>query len=246
MDWPRRKGLTPLATLPHHPIIVALDVENSAQALDLIDKLGDSVDFYKVGMELFAAEGTSIVREILGRQKKVFLDLKFHDIPETVKRAVARAAELGVHLLTVHAHRQVMEAAVAGKAGSDLKVLGVTVLTSIGENDLADMGYPNGTTIAGLVQQRVGLGMDAGVDGFVCSPLEVGSVRQQTGSSKILVTPGVRSAGKDQGDQKRVATPQQAMADGASYLVIGRQITRSANPKIEAEAIQREISQPMG
>lgn len=193
-------------------------------------------------MELYAAEGTSIVRAVLARQKKVFLDLKFHDIPETVKRAVARAADLGVHLLTVHAYPQVMAAAVAGKADSPLQLLGVTVLTSIGEEDLRDLGYPEGTTVRDLVRQRVRQGIATGIDGFVCSPLEVRAVRSLTGPEKVLVTPGVRSAGKDAGDQKRVATPAQALSDGATYLVVGRQITRSQQPRAEAEAITTEIS----
>ena len=192
-------------------------------------------------MELFTAEGTAIIKDVLSQGKKVFLDLKFHDIPETVKRAVSRAADLGVHLLTVHAHRQVMEAAVAGNAGGTLKLLGVTVLTSVGQSDLADEGYAPGTLIVDLVRRRVAMGIDVGIDGFVCSPLEVSGVRRITGPGKILVTPGVRSAGADRGDQKRVATPAQAMADGASYLVVGRQITRAQDPKAEAESIGCEI-----
>ncbi|MBZ2183989.1 MAG: orotidine-5'-phosphate decarboxylase [Bryobacter sp.] len=231
-----------MGTLSHNPIIVALDVESSGQALHLIDQLGDTVDFYKIGLELFAAEGTSIVHAVLARRKKVFLDLKFHDIPETVRRAVSRAASLGVHLLTVHAYPQVMAAAVAGKAGSPLQILGVTVLTSLGEEDLRDLGYSEETTVGDLVRQRVRQGIAAGIDGFVCSPLEARAVRSLTGPDKILVTPGVRSPGKDSGDQKRIATPAQALADGASYLVIGRQITRALDPQAEARALLSEIS----
>ena len=231
-----------MGTLNFNPIIVALDVETGAQALHLVDQLETSVDFYKVGLELYAAEGTAIVKELLARNKRVFLDLKFHDIPETVKRAVSRAADLGVHLLTVHAYPQVMAAAVAGKADSPLQLLGVTVLTSIGESDLPDLGYPADTTIGELVRQRVKQGIAAGIDGFVCSPLEAGAVRNLSGPGKILVTPGVRSVGKDAGDQKRIATPAQAIADGATYLVIGRQITRAVAPKAEALAILSEIS----
>ncbi len=217
-------------------------METGARALHLVDQLETSVDFYKVGLELYAAEGTAIVKELLARNKRVFLDLKFHDIPETVKRAVSRAADLGVHLLTVHAYPQVMAAAVAGKADSSLQILGVTVLTSIGESDLPDLGYPVGTTIGELVRQRVKQGIAVGIDGFVCSPLEASAVRNLTGPGKILVTPGVRSPGKDSGDQKRIATPAQAIADGATYLVIGRQITRAVDPKAEALAILSEIS----
>ena len=217
-------------------------METGARALHLVDQLETSVGFYKVGLELYAAEGTAIVKELLARNKRVFLDLKFHDIPETVKRAVSRAADLGVHLLTVHAYPQVMAAAVAGKADSSLQILGVTVLTSIDESDLPDLGYPAGTTIGELVRQRVKQGIAVGIDGFVCSPLEASAVRNLTGPGKILVTPGVRSPGKDAGDQKRIATPAQAIADGATYLVIGRQITRAVDPKAEALAILSEIS----
>lgn len=217
-------------------------METGARALHLVDQLETSVDFYKVGLELYAAEGTAIVKELLARNKRVFLDLKFHDIPETVKRAVSRAADLGVHLLTVHAYPQVMAAAVAGKADSSLRILGVTVLTSIDESDLPDLGYPAGTTIGELVRQRVKQGIAVGIDGFVCSPLEASAVRNLTGPGKILVTPGVRSPGKDAGDQKRIATPAQAIADGATYLVIGRQITRAVDPKAEALAILSELS----
>ena len=217
-------------------------METGARALHLVDQLETSVGFYKVGLELYAAEGTAIVKELLARNKRVFLDLKFHDIPETVKRAVSRAADLGVHLLTVHAYPQVMAAAVAGKADSSLQILGVTVLTSIDESDLPDLGYPAGTTIGELVRQRVKQGIAVGIDGFVCSPLEASAVRNLTGPGKILVTPGVRSPGKDSGDQKRIATPAQAIADGATYLVIGRQITRAVDPKAEALAILSEIS----
>lgn len=225
----------------YNPIIVALDVESGAQALHLIDQLEDSVDFYKIGLELYSAEGNSIVKDILARNKKVFLDLKFHDIPETVKRAVSRAADLGVHLLTVHAYPQVMAAAVAGKGQSALQLLGVTVLTSLSEEDLVDLGYPEGTSVGSLVRQRVQKGIACGIDGFVCSPLEARAVRSLTGPEKVLVTPGVRSPGKDAGDQKRIAPPAQAISDGASYLVIGRQVTRAKAPKAEALAILQEI-----
>jgi orotidine-5'-phosphate decarboxylase len=193
-------------------------------------------------MELYAAEGTTIVKQVLGLGKKVFLDLKFHDIPETVKRAVSRAADLGVQLLTVHAYPQVMDAALAGKGQSPLQVLGVTVLTSLSEEDLVGLGYPAGTSVGDLVRLRVKQGIASGIDGFVCSPLEAKAVRSLTGHSKILVTPGVRSAGKDTGDQKRVATPAQAILDGATYLVVGRQVTRSTQPKVDAQAILAEIS----
>lgn len=230
-----------MPALTYNPIIVALDVEDAHQAFALIDSIGPHVDFYKVGMELFTAEGPALVRELSARGKKVFLDLKFHDIHETVRRAVARAAELNVQLLTVHATGQVMRAAVEGRGSTDTKTLAVTVLTSLGEPDLQEDGYPAGQTVAALVEKKVHLGVEIGIDGFVCSPLEVAKVRAISGPQRILVTPGVRSAGSAQGDQKRVATPGAAILAGSTYLVIGRQITRATDPAAEAQRIQEEI-----
>jgi orotidine-5'-phosphate decarboxylase len=223
-----------------NPIIVALDVATAAEARDIVQACGASIGFYKVGMELYAAEGMPIVRELIDQGKDVFLDLKFYDIPETVKRATAQVAKAGVKLLTVHASKAVMRAAMEGKGDSALRILGVTVLTSFDETDLADLGYSR--TPAELVRHLVSKGMEADVDGFVCSPLEVAAVRAATGPSKVLVTPGVRPAGGDVGDQKRVATPAQAMANGASYLVIGRPITRAANPAEAARNLLRELA----
>ncbi len=232
-----------MPALSYNPIIVALDVEDSQQALNLIATIGPAVDFYKVGMELFTAEGPALVRELQARGKKVFLDLKFHDIHETVRRAVARATELNVQLLTVHATGQVMRAAVEGRGDSNTKTLGVTVLTSLGEPDLLEDGYPAGQTVTALVEKKVHLGVEVGIDGFVCSPLEVSRVRAITGPNHVLVTPGVRSAGSAAGDQKRIATPRAAIQAGATYLVIGRQITRAAEPAAEAKKILEEIAE---
>lgn len=231
-----------MPALTYNPIIVALDVEDAHQAFALIDSIGPHVDFYKVGMELFTAEGPSLVRELSARGKNVFLDLKFHDIHETVRRAVARATELNVQLLTVHATGQVMRAAVEGRGSTDTKALAVTVLTSLGEPDLQEDGYPIGQTVAALVEKKVHLGVEVGIDGFVCSPLEVAKVRAISGPQCTLVTPGVRSAGSSQGDQKRVATPGAAILAGATYLVIGRQITRATDPAAEAQRILEEIA----
>lgn len=224
----------------HNPIIVALDMESAAQALDLASQLGDSVRFYKVGLELFTAEGPGVVRELIARGNEVFVDLKMYDIHETVKRAAARVAALGARFLTVHSSQQVIRAAKEGAAGSRLQVLAVTVLTSFDQSDLEDMGY-TGRTVAQQVEYYVHKGLDAGVDGFICSPLEVARLRQIAGPEKILVTPGVRSAGAAKGDQKRVSTPAEAIASGASHLVIGRQITRAADPHAEALRIFDEI-----
>lgn len=223
-----------------NPIIVALDVPAAAGALELVNRIGHRVNFYKVGLELYTAAGMDLVRELQAAGKDVFLDLKFYDIPETVSRAVARVAETGVRFLTVHAVASVMRAAVSARAGSRLQILGVTVLTSFGPEDLDDLGYPG--TIADLVARRAGRAMELGVDGVVASPLEARRVRSIIGPDALLVTPGVRSTGTDPGDQKRTGTPSQAIQDGASYLVIGRQITRAADPAAEADRILFEIA----
>jgi orotidine-5'-phosphate decarboxylase len=223
-----------------NPIIIALDVESAADARALIERIGPRVSFYKVGLELYAAAGMDFVRELIDDGKQVFLDLKFYDIPETVSRAVARVAETGVRFLTVHAVPSVMRAAVAGKQGSALQLLGVTVLTSFGPEDMDELGYDG--TIGELVERRARKAVELGVDGVVASPLEAAAVRRIIGPDALLVTPGVRSAGADKGDQKRVATPAQAMHDGANYLVIGRQVTRAADPAAEVDRILFELT----
>jgi orotidine-5'-phosphate decarboxylase len=222
-----------------NPIIVALDVESAEAARALVARLGSRVNFYKVGMELYAAGGMEFVRELLGEGREVFLDLKLYDIPETVKRAVAQVAGTGVRFLTVHAVGSVMRAAMEGKKGSKLQILGVTVLTSFGPEDLDDLNYDG--TIASLVERRARKAVECGVEGIVASPLEAAAVRRIVEPQTILVTPGVRSAGANAGDQKRIATPAQAIRDGADYLVIGRQITRAADPAAEAGRILMEI-----
>jgi orotidine-5'-phosphate decarboxylase len=223
-----------------NPIIVALDVESADEARALVAELGDSINFYKVGMELYAAAGMEFVRELIGQGKDVFLDLKFYDIPETVKRAVAQVARTGVRFLTVHGSASIMRAAVEGKGSSKLKLLAVTVLTSFGPEDLDDLGYAG--EIAQLVERRARKAAECGIDGLVASPLEAAALRRLVGPKMIIVTPGVRSAGAAKGDQKRVATPAEAVRDGADYLVIGRQITRSANPAGEAARVLEELA----
>jgi len=224
----------------HNPIIVALDVESAAAARALVERIGSRVDFYKVGLELYTAAGMEFVRELLMARKQIFLDLKFYDIPETVSRAVARVADTGVQFLTIHAVGSVMRAAVAARAGSQLRLLGVTVLTSFGPEDLGDLDYQG--TIAELVAKRATKAMELGVDGVVASPLEARAVRAIIGSDALLVTPGVRSAGADKGDQKRVATPADAIRAGANYLVMGRQITRASDPGAEIERVLFELA----
>lgn len=223
-----------------NPIIVALDVPSAAEARPLVKRLGPSVNFYKVGLELFTAEGPAFVKELVGEGRQVFVDLKMFDIGEQVRRASARVAALGASLLTVHSSPQVIRAAMAGAAGSNLKILAVTVLTSFDDQDLADLGV-SGRTSGEQVEFLAGKGRAAGVDGFVCSPLEVARLREISGPERLLVVPGVRSADADRGDQKRVATPAEAVAAGASYLVIGREITRSADPAGTARRILDDL-----
>lgn len=224
-----------------NPIIVALDVPTAAEAIALVEMLDGTVDFYKVGLELFTAEGPSFVKDLVARNKRVFVDLKMYDIGETVKRAAARVAALGASLLTVHASPQVIRAAKEGASGSQLKIVAVTVLTSFDRKDLEDVGV-TGRSPAEQVEWLARRGVEAGVDGFVCSPLEVAGLLALAGPAAILVTPGVRSAGADKGDQKRVATPAEAMEAGSTYLVVGREITRAADPAAAARRILGDVS----
>ena len=225
------------------PVILALDVESAAEARTLIAALGDTASFYKVGLELYTSAGMDFVRELKAQGKRVFLDLKLYDIGETVRRATAQVARAGADFLSIHGSQAVMQAAAAGKqneAGT-LKLLAVTVLTSFDETDLKQLGYP--CSVSDLVELRVRNARAAGVEGIVCSPLEVARVRAIAGPDAILVTPGVRSAGAASGDQKRVATPAEAMANGANYLVIGRQITRASDPRGEMLRVLEELGQ---
>jgi orotidine-5'-phosphate decarboxylase len=221
------------------PLIIALDFESADQARALVRALGEDAGFYKVGLELYAAAGMDFVRELHDASKKVFLDLKFYDIGETVRRAVAQVAKTGVQFLTVHGSNTVLGAAIEGRAGAPLKLLAVTVLTSFDEEDLRDLGYP--CSPADLVAHRVRNVVKVGIDGVVCSAREVRHVRTIAGPDTILVIPGVRSRGAAAGDQKRVATPSEALANGADYLVIGRQVTRAADPASALAEIVSEI-----
>ncbi len=222
-----------------NPLIVALDFDSPQKARELVDRLGSEIGFYKVGLELYAAAGMDFVRELIAGGKDVFLDLKLYDIGETVKRTVTRIAASGVRFTTIHGSGAVMRAAAEGRDSSNLKLLAVTVLTSFDREDLADLGYP--CAVSELVALRVRRAIEARIDGIVCSPLEAALVRETAGPGAILVTPGVRSAGAGKGDQKRVATPAEALRDGANYLVIGRQVTRAADPAAEVRRILEEI-----
>jgi orotidine-5'-phosphate decarboxylase len=221
------------------PIIIALDVPSAAEARRLVREIGDAASFYKVGLELYAAAGPDFARELKAEGHRVFLDLKLHDIGETVRRAVAQVTKIGPDFLTVHATDQVMRAAFDGRGQSPLKLLGVGVLTSLDDSDLEKDGYSRSLTE--LVALRARNAMAAGMDGIVCSPREVARVRALTGRKMILLNPGVRSAGSDTGDQKRVATPAEAVAAGADYIVIGRQVTRSTDPRGETLRILEEV-----
>jgi orotidine-5'-phosphate decarboxylase len=223
-----------------NPLILALDFDSAAKARALVERVGGKVSFYKVGLELYTAAGPDFVRELVAQGKDVFLDLKLYDIGETVKRAAARIAEYGVRFTTVHASAALMRAAVEGRGSSGLGLLAVTVLTSFSQQDLADLGHTG--TVSDLVALRARKAVEAGMDGIVCSPLEVATVRRIAGPKAILVTPGVRSAGAGKGDQKRVATPAEALRGGADYLVIGRQVTRAKDPAAEVERILAEIA----
>ena len=226
--------------MKHNPIIVALDFESAEEASTLVRSLGDRISFYKVGMELYAAAGMTFVRELRASGKDVFLDMKFYDIPETVKRAVCQVARAGVQMLTVHGSGPVMRAAVEGRGAANMKLLAVTVLTSFDRQDLEDLGYP--CAVADLVDLRVHKAVESGIDGIVASPLDAQRIRSITGPGVTLVTPGVRSAGAAKSDQKRVATPAEAVRWGADYVVMGRQITRAADPKQEVARVLAEIA----
>lgn len=224
-----------------NPIIIALDVDSVSEALGLIDKIGPAADFYKVGMELYAVGGMDLVRQITRVGKNVFLDLKLYDIGETVKRATKQICTIGApNFLTVHGSRSVMEAAVEGRGNSSTRLLAVTVLTSFDQNDLADLGYA--TPVSELVELRVRKAVESGIDGVVCSALEVARVREVGGPNLKLITPGVRSMGASKGDQKRVTTPLEAIRNGADHLVIGRQVTRAENPRLACEQILSELA----
>ncbi len=224
---------------PGDRLIVALDAPDTLEAERLVAELGDSVRFYKIGMELVYGGGLGLAPKLAQAGKKVFVDLKLHDIPNTVERATAQIARLGAYFLTVHAYPQTMRAATAGARGSGLKLLAVTVLTSCDDADLAEAGYALG--VSALVARRAAQAQAAGIDGLVASASEAVRLRAIVGDSIVLVTPGIRPAGAAAGDQKRVATPTEAIADGADYLVVGRPVTQSPDPKAAARAIVAEI-----
>lgn len=224
-------------------LIVALDVETVDAARALVRELGDSVGFYKIGLELAFAGGLEFAQELKGVGKRVFLDLKLHDIGATVERATRQIAKRGVDFLTVHGYEQTMRAATEGAGESGLRILAVTVLTSYDDADLRRAGYAQG--VAAVVASRATIAREAGVAGLILSPQELPSIRALVGPQMLLVTPGVRPRGGASNDQKRVATPGEAIGAGADHLVVGRPITRADDPRSAAEAIVAEIQEAL-
>jgi orotidine-5'-phosphate decarboxylase len=223
-------------------LIVALDVPTVDHARRLVGTLGEAVTFYKVGMQLqFAAGGIDYVRELLDADKRVFLDAKLFDIGETISLAVENVARMGVDFLTIHANAPTLRAAAAGRGSSRLQLLAVTVLTSMGPDDLADLGF-SGMSVEDLVLKRAGQAREAGVDGVIASGAETAAIRAQEGEALKIVTPGIRRVSDAMGDQKRAMSPRDAIAAGADYLVVGRPISKAEDPRSEAEAIQAEIA----
>jgi orotidine-5'-phosphate decarboxylase len=227
---------------PRERLIVALDVSSAAAAQKLVAAVGDSALTYKVGMQLYTAEGPQVVRDLVSSGRQVFLDLKYHDIPNTVASAVREASALGVSLLTIHAGGggKMMRAAVEAAANSSTNILAVTVLTSLDENDLNSTGVPG--HVIDQVLRLAALAISSGCQGVVSSAHETPELRLELGNDFLIVNPGVRPLGSDHGDQARVVAPAQAIAAGATHIVVGRPITGAKDPASEAKAILEEMS----
>ncbi|MCC5779855.1 orotidine-5'-phosphate decarboxylase [Nitratireductor sp. B36] len=221
-------------------LIVGLDVPTLTEADKVVAALGDTVSFYKIGHQLAFAGGLSFARELAGSGKKIFLDMKLLDIDNTVAKGVENIARMGMTMLTIHAYPKAMRAAVQAAEGSGLTLLGVTVLTSMDDADLKEAGYA--LTARELVKKRVAQARDAGMGGIVCAPTEVNEMRDVAGPGMALVTPGIRPAGSDHGDQKRVMTPGDAIRAGGSHLVVARPIVASPDPKAAAQSILDEMA----
>lgn len=227
-------------TLPADPrLIVALDEPDLASARKLVSELGSSVSFYKVGLTLLAQGGLELAQELTAAGKSVFQDWKLHDIGAQVEGAAKAASAAACDLLTVHAEPQVMKAAVKGRGDGKTKIIGVTVLTSLSQADLDDMGY--GLQLSYLVMRRVDQAVECGLDGVVSSPHEAAMIRARVPADFLIVTPGVRREGSDVNDQQRIATPQEAFLNGASHVVVGRPITRAQDPVAAVQSILAAI-----
>ena len=220
-------------------LYVALDLPSVSEAQAMVDELGDTVVSYKIGLQLLPLGGAEFGQRLKAQGKNVFYDFKLHDIDATVEKATWSISTLGADFLTVHARPDVMAAAAKGKGNSGLKVLGVTVLTSLDQQALDDIGYY--MSAEELVMRRVAQAIEAGIDGVVSSPLEAREIRNQVPSDFLIVTPGVRLAGADKGDQKRVSTPGDAIGAGASHIVVGRPITQADNPRVAAINITKNM-----
>lgn len=223
-------------------LIVALDVPNIVTGLDLANRLGSSVSFYKIGLGMLTGGGLALANELKQEHgKRIFLDMKFFDIGATVEAAVRGIAQYDIDFLTVHGDPHVVKAAKQGAAGSNMKILAVTILTSLDRDDLDRSMYKSGD-VQDLVVERAGRAFDAGADGVIASPQEAGLIRALPESEgRLIVTPGVRPAGADKGDQKRITTPAQAIANGSDHIVVGRPIWQATDPRAAAEAIVREM-----
>jgi orotidine-5'-phosphate decarboxylase len=224
-------------------LIVALDVPNALAGLKLAEQLGDSVSFYKIGLGMLTGGGLALANELKEElDKRIFLDMKLFDISATVEKAVRGIAQYNLDFLTVHGDPHVVRAAKEGAAGSDTKILAVTILTSLDRADL-DAGQIKAGDIPDLVVERAGRAFDAGADGIIASPQEAALIRAlPEATGRLIVTPGVRPAGADAGDQKRIATPAQAIADGADHIVVGRPIWQAQDPRAAALAVLREFA----
>ncbi|MEM9854618.1 MAG: orotidine-5'-phosphate decarboxylase [Pseudomonadota bacterium] len=226
-------------------LIVALDVPNALEGLSLAEKLGPSVSFYKIGLGMLTGGGLALANELKAEHgKRIFLDMKLFDIGATVEAAVRGLAQFDLDFLTVHGDPYVVRAAKEGAAGKDLKILAVTILTSLDRTDL-DAALIRDGDIPDLVQERASRAFDAGADGVISSPQEAALIRAlPEAESKLIVTPGVRPAGADKGDQKRIATPAEAIVAGADHVVVGRPVWQAPSPRAAAEAILAELNSP--
>ena len=240
LRFPPRDDDTVQAINPRDRLIVGLDLPSVEQAEAMVALLGETVTFYKIGMELTYAGGLALAERLVGEGKGVFMDLKLHDIPNTVERATRQIARLGARFLTIHGYPQSLKAALAGAAGSDLQLLAVTVLTCCDDTDLLEAGYAQG--VKEVVARRALQASEIGIHGLILSPEETESVRKLVGPTMQLITPGIRPAGTAVGDQKRVMTPALAIASGADRLVVARPVIAAADPVAAAEAIVRDIT----
>ena len=222
-------------------LILALDVPDIQAAQSMVDRLEGVVSFFKVGLTLQLAEGVEgFIRKLLGQGKRLFLDYKYYDVPETLKKAISRAANLGVTFLTIHGSGNLIQAAVVGRGNSGLKLFTVTVLTSMDAGDIAEMGYAQ-HSVEELVLFRARKALEAGCDGVIASGLEAKKIKEISGNKLLVVTPGIRPEGYPEDDQKRRSTPASAILAGADYLVIGRPITGAPDPRMAAEQIVAEM-----